>query len=99
MAVLNKRTGAHEGVYVGRPGPWGNPFTMHGEHERELVVARFEEWFRRSDDPRARWMRAHVHELHGEHLICWCAPKLCHAHVLERWAEVKFHERRPRLAH
>jgi len=63
-------------VYVGRPSRWGNPFEIGRDGDRELVIARF---------------RAHVEahpksypleELRGKHLVCWCAPRACHADVL-----------------
>lgn len=76
-------------VYVGRPGPWGNPFS-HNDSERaqfkvatrEEAIAKFEEWFRAQPElvQRAKTL------LKGKVLGCWCHPKACHADVLARIA-------------
>src|SRR5262249_7768274 len=35
---------------------------------------------------RRDWILAHVHELHGKRLGCYCVPENCHGHVLARLA-------------
>lgn len=71
-------------VYVGRGSKWGNPFPF--AHQAYLGKA----WAR---DAYAHWLtttmkgmallRAHLHELRGKHLACWCkAGEPCHADVL-----------------
>lgn len=75
-------------VVVARPSRWGNPFTV-GEDaaNRGEAVAKFEAWVQ-GDDPRAQWIREHVHELDGRTLACWCPqPGPCHALVLARMAD------------
>ena len=70
-------------VYVGRPSPFGNPYplSMQSRHESNPIED-FREYLRRS--PRlVERVRA---ELAGKHLVCWCAPKPCHADVLLRVA-------------
>lgn len=97
MRVLNKRHVGRdaEGVYVGRPTKWGNPFShLAGKGEvhvasRREAVKRYEEWFYA---PEQRALRAAARrELRGHALICWCAPLECHAEVLwdyaNRWDE------------
>lgn len=77
-------------VYVGRPTPWGNPILLHDatdDLDRAEVVSQYEAWVTTSDDPRAAWVRDHVHELRGKTLGCWCAPRPCHGDVLARMAE------------
>lgn len=78
--VLNKKTsGVPIGaVYVGRPTKWGNPFPMHAESERDKVVADYRAFLARSPQLVAE-ARA---ELRGKDLVCWCAPRACHADVL-----------------
>ena len=75
-------------VVVARPTRWGNPFTVGVDgDDRAEAVAKFEAWVR-GDDPRAVWIREHVHELAGRTLACWCPqPGPCHALVLARMAE------------
>jgi len=65
-------------VYVGRPGRWGNPFTV-AEHDRAGAVARYRAAL--LADP-ARLARARG-ELAGRDLACFCPLHLaCHADVL-----------------
>lgn len=76
-------------VYIGRPGPWGNPFVIGVHGNRQEVIAAFKEWLLNSDTQQARWMREHVHELKGKTLICWCSPDACHGDILAKLAEEK----------
>jgi hypothetical protein len=88
--VINSRLGTctlPSVVYIGRPGPWGNPFKI-GEHgTREEVVEKFARWFATSTDPRAEWMRNNLESLRDKHLRCWCAPLPCHGDVFVAWLE------------
>jgi hypothetical protein len=67
-------------VYIGRPGPWGNPFAMKDKSyaERRRVVAEYREWLLAQPELVERAKR----ELKGKVLGCYCAPKLCHGDVL-----------------
>lgn len=72
-------------VYIGRPGPWGNPFTLkhaHDDEERRDCVTKYEAWLITQPALIARAKR----ELKGKVLGCYCAPKLCHGDVLARVA-------------
>lgn len=76
-------------VYIGRPGPWGNPFTHRGGTiaerrvaTREDAIRHYEAWLLAQPDLVAR---ARV-ELRGKVLGCWCAPQACHGDVLLRIA-------------
>ena len=77
--VYNKRdknipSGA---VYVGRPSKWGNPFKI-GEHgTREQVIEAYRLWILRGNP-----LKDKLSELKGKDLVCWCAPRPCHADVL-----------------
>ena len=65
-------------VYIGRPGPWGNPFHI-GEHgTREEVVEKYAEWLLTQPELVAKVKS----DLKGKVLGCWCAPKLCHGDIL-----------------
>lgn len=78
-------------VYVGRPSPWGNPFShlpsrMPGVivvATRREAIERFEQWLDTHPAGRKILARAMV-ELKGKHLVCHCAPAPCHADVLLR---------------
>jgi uncharacterized protein DUF4326/SLOG family YspA-like protein len=68
-------------VYIGRPGPWGNPYAIGADGTRSEVIAKYEEYLLRTPELLAR-----VPELHGKTLGCWCAPEPRHGDVLARLA-------------
>ena len=94
MAILNKRdVGRKLGenqVYIGRPSPYGNPFRLRNEGERNQVIDEFEKYLKRSIK-KGTITKREIAALHGKDLVCWCAPKACHGDVLERYAE-KYHK-------
>lgn len=72
-------------VYVGRPSPWGNPFShkvgtraQFRVETREEAIAMFREWLRGQPELVERARR----ELRGKVLGCWCKPAACHGDVL-----------------
>lgn len=73
-------------VYVGRPSPWGNLFTVGEDGDRREVVEKFRAWAYAPEQEEYR--RRVREELRGKDLICWCrspsdfAPLPCHAMVL-----------------
>jgi hypothetical protein len=76
--VLNKTSGRTDGVYVGRPSKFGNPFEIGKDGSRAEVIRKFEKYLNGNEALIAE-VKA---ELKGKNLICWCAPKACHATVL-----------------
>ena len=83
--VWNKRdpNTPKDAVYVGRPSKWGNPFVMSKHEDRDEVVQKYKTY------ALSRYLDHHdafAHELHaelqGKDLVCYCAPKPCHADVL-----------------
>jgi uracil-DNA glycosylase len=78
-------------VYCGRGSPWGNPFVMKNESERDYVCDRFEKEILPTLD---------VLPLRGKDLVCYCAPKRCHCDsILKRansyWAGLPFWQDSP----
>lgn len=66
-----------------RPSRFGNPFKMASESDRARCVADFKAWFVHGTDDAAVRMRYHASLLPDDAvLLCWCAPKLCHAQVI-----------------
>jgi len=60
-------------VYVGRGSRWGNPFRISFAQTREQAIERFRcETLPNLD----------VRPLIGKSLVCYCAPKPCHADLL-----------------
>lgn len=88
--VVNKRT-ARPGVndvYIGRPGPFQNPFEIGKDGTRAEVLIKYRAYFfdrvRRDSE-----FRKAVLALRGKRLVCWCKPLACHGDVIvEYLAEV-----------
>ncbi len=57
-------------VYIGRPGKWGNPFSIGKDGTREDVIKKYEEWIRNNSK-----LLNDLHELKGKILSCWCGLK------------------------
>jgi len=81
-------------VNVGRPSPYGNPFTHRKDiwrkwgsmalvASREEAILCYEHWLRSQPELVARAQR----ELKGLALGCYCLPLACHAEVLARVVE------------
>lgn len=75
--VLNKRVNT-DGVYIGRPTKWGNPFVIGQDGNRHDVVQKYREWILNYPELISDAKR----ELKGKNLVCWCAPAECHGDVL-----------------
>lgn len=79
---MKNDTPPDDAVYVGRPSKWGNPFIVGRHGNRTEVIAMYETYM--NEHPEL--CRDAMNELHGKSLVCWCAPKPCHADVLIRIA-------------
>lgn len=78
-----------EHVFIGRPGPLGNPFVLNNpddDTERARVIRDFEQWARKEIATNPAY-RDRVAQLRGKQLFCYCAPKPCHGDVLARLAD------------
>lgn len=64
-------------IYIGRGSPWGNPFVIGIDGDRDEVCRRYEEEILPTLD---------VSPLRGKHLVCYCAPARCHGDALLRRA-------------
>ena len=65
-------------VYVGRPSPFGNPFVIGRDGDRETVIRKYRAWLVAQPALVERVRR----ELANKVLGCWCAPAPCHGDVL-----------------
>ena len=99
ITIKNKKTYKGDGTYVGRPNALGNPFEIGRDGGRREVIEKYRKWL--TDEIRrdnaGMWMFVslfdEVHEKGELILICWCAPKECHADVIkeflmEAWEEL-----------
>ena len=89
--VYNKhhKNAPKDAVYVGRPSKWGNPFIVGKHGTREECVEGYRKWLTHHENAGFKlWADAEV-ELKGKNLVCWCAPKPCHADVLLELANAK----------
>jgi len=92
ITVGNKKHGAR-GIYVGRPSPLGNPFPLVREAERAAVIREYEDWLAEQllDPHSASSIEmsrlAALARKQEICLLCFCAPKACHADVIKRTIE------------
>lgn len=78
--VYNKhRNNAPKGaIYIGRPSPYGNPFIVGKEGNREEVILKFKKYIE-SNETLKYMVKQH---LKGKDLVCYCAPLACHGDIL-----------------
>lgn len=80
--IYNKhhKDAPEDAVYIGRPGPWGNPYEIGRDGSRQEVVDKFERHILTDPIFLARAKR----ELKGKDLVCWCKPLACHGDIFLR---------------
>lgn len=71
-------------VAIGRGTPWGNPFIVGVDGERERVVAKFRHYAMWRLEREPGWLAP----LYGKDLACYCSPNLCHGHIILELLEV-----------
>jgi len=94
IIVANIRT-TTIGVYVGRPmprqrlpgSPLGNPFPVP-QFSRQEALERYEDWLddqlTRDTPARREFERLVALARVGDvTLLCWCAPRACHADIIK----------------
>jgi hypothetical protein len=86
--IANRRN-TKEGEYVGRPSPLGNPWRAGADLTRDEAIARYKVWLNIQWKTQNHKVRDELNRLanklieDGElTLVCWCAPKNCHADVI-----------------
>lgn len=86
--VLNMRSISPQAranaVYIGRGGPWGNPFVIGVDGDRDEVCDKFDAWIKQPEQQTLR-ERAKV-ILAGRDLVCYCEPERCHGRTWLRIA-------------
>lgn len=84
--IVNVKKGQKADVYIGRPGPFGNPYVIGPDGDREEVIRLFRVYFydRMKMDP--TWKQK-VESLRGKSLGCFCAPMACHGNVIAEYLD------------
>lgn len=67
---------------VDRATDWGNPFILPADGDRQTVVENYQIYLDMKPS-----LLAKLHTLKGKVLGCWCYPELCHAEILEEYAD------------
>lgn len=70
-------------VRIDRRTPWGNPFELPQDGDRDTVIKNYAEHYL----PHKPSLLNRLEELRGRVLGCWCAPEPCHGDVLKAEAE------------
>lgn len=91
--IKNKKTYKGEGVYIGRPSIFGNPFTMKDESMRAEVIQQYRQYFYEKlsvNEPFRNEVRRLIHmaRIGDLYLICWCSPLACHGDVIKEFIEL-----------
>jgi Domain of unknown function (DUF4326)/SNF2-related domain len=79
--VVNCRYERYD-VYIGRPGPFGNPWVLGRDGTRDQVIAWYEAWVRTQPA-----LLDQIRGLRGLILGCHCKPQPCHGDVIARIAD------------
>ncbi len=95
IEVVNKKTFGGHGTYIGRPSPLGNPYSHLPSAcaefrvaTRDEAVEKYREWLSEAlkNNTLVRTAFNTLVDFYRQFgkltLICWCAPKNCHGHVL-----------------
>ena len=77
-SVVNIKRWRPYDVYIGRPGPWGNPYVIGRDGTREEVIAPYQEWL----EEQPELVKKVREELRDRVLGCFCAPLACHGDIL-----------------
>lgn len=94
--LYNKRVGdvPSSAVYIGRPGPWGNPFSIGQDGDRATVIQKYREWLAARPALQAQMRK----ELAGRDLVCWCHPHPCHGDIILEFLETGVLSKEPAAA-
>lgn len=70
-------------VRIDRGSPWGNPFLLPDDGDRQAVIAAYADHYL----PFKPSLLSKVDDLRGKALGCWCAPEACHGDILATLAQ------------
>lgn len=82
--VVNLRREPYD-VYVGSPGPFGNPFAIGRDGTREEVIEKHRVWFYEKVRASHGFAREAYERCAGKRLGCYCKPLACHGDTIAEW--------------
>jgi hypothetical protein len=77
--VVNLKIESYD-AYIGRGSPFGNPFKIGKDGDREEVIRKFKHYF--VERLKDQVFKKKLLELRGKRLGCYCAPLACHGDVI-----------------
>jgi len=94
ITIENRKTYRGKGIYIGREMPGqpgsvlGNPFKIGRDGAREEALVKYRRWLweqiNLKNEVYLELKRIAGLATHGDiSLLCWCAPKPCHADYVE----------------
>lgn len=81
LPTVVNRCRENEDVYIGRGSIWGNPFVLHHESDRELVISQYRRYLWDCIKT-GKLKRKDFENLEGKKLGCFCKPKKCHGDII-----------------
>ena len=73
-------------VFIGRPGPFGNPHVLGKTDSRVEIIKKYRAYLAERVASDVEFKTALL-ALRGKRLGCFCAPALCHGHVIDEYVE------------
>lgn len=85
-SLSNVNRGQRCDVYIGRGSPFGNPYAVGQDGDRDEVIRKYRIHFQ--DKLRLdRAFKGQVEALRGKTLGCHCTPLACHGDVIVEYLE------------
>lgn len=84
--VVNKHHKVPYDVYIGRGSPFGNPFIIGQDGDRETVIELYRVYFYDKIKHDVKF-KAQVLALKDKRLACYCFPKSCHGDIIVEYLE------------
>jgi hypothetical protein len=91
IIIQNKNNYTKNGIYIGRPSIFGNPFIINKHGSRDDVIKKYENYFNNKIENDLNFQNEIVNlflELKNTKqltLICWCYPQRCHGEVIKNF--------------
>lgn len=79
--LVNKYHNVPYDVYIGRGSPFGNPYVIGIDGNRDEVISKYAKYFLNKIDTEPEFKKL-VLQLKGKTLACFCSPKSCHGDII-----------------